>query len=48
MNIDEYVPTMIPTTNANENPFRTCPPKRNSDIAVRNVRPEVKTVRLRV
>jgi hypothetical protein len=27
MAMDEYVPIRIPTTNANENPFRTWPPK---------------------
>ena len=29
MKIDEYVPTIIPTTNANENPRNTGPPKIN-------------------
>src|SRR5258706_12514076 len=31
---DEYVPTKIPHTRANENPFSTCPPKRNNASAV--------------
>src|SRR5205823_2383904 len=48
INIDEYVPTMMPTTSAKENPLRTCPPKRYSDTAVRNVSPDVKMVRLNV
>ena len=46
--IEEYVPTIIPTTRANANPSRTGPPKIHKDNAVRNVRPEVKTVRLNV
>ena len=46
--IDEYVPIRMPITNANEKPCRTSPPNRYSDKTVRNVRPEVKTVRLNV
>jgi hypothetical protein len=48
MKIDEYVPTMIPTTSANENPLNTCPPNKKSDKAVNNVNPDVRTVRLSV
>src|SRR5439155_7439472 len=48
INTDEYVPMMMPTTSANENPCSTAPPKRNSAITVRNVRPDVMMVRLRV
>ena len=48
MKIDEYVPTMIPTTSANANPFSTGPPKIHSDNAVSNVRPDVRIVRLSV
>src|SRR5580692_8643848 len=46
--MDEYVPIRMPTTNANEKPFNTSPPKINSESTVRKVRPEVSTVRLRV
>jgi hypothetical protein len=42
------VPTMIRQTNANENPPSTGPPQMNRAITVRNVRPEVITVRLKV
>jgi hypothetical protein len=48
INIDEYVPTIIPTTNANENPLSTCPPNKNREMAVKKVSPEVSTVRLSV
>ena len=46
--IDEYVPIRIPTTSANENPRNTGPPNIYSDSTVRNVSPEVSTVRLSV
>ena len=39
---------MIPTTSANENPRSTGPPNSNSDSAVRNVKPDVRIVRLSV
>src|SRR5258708_67754 len=48
MNTDEYVPMMMPTTSANENPCSTAPPNRNRAITVRNVRPDVMMVRLSV
>src|ERR1700681_2715761 len=48
MKIDEYVPTIIPTTRANEKLFSTWPPNKNSDMAVKNVRPLVRMVRLSV
>src|SRR6266849_9447483 len=47
-NTDEYVPMIMPTTSANENPCSTAPPNRNSAMTVRNVRPDVMMVRLRV
>ena len=47
-NTEEYVPIMIPQTSANENPPSTGPPQMNRAITVRNVRPEVMTVRLNV
>ncbi len=46
--MDEYVPTIIPQTSANENPFNTCPPKKNKDSAVSRVKPLVRMVRLNV
>ena len=46
--IEEYVPTRIPTTNANENPSNTSPPNNHRAIAVKKVRPEVRMVRLSV
>jgi hypothetical protein len=46
--IDEYVPIRIPTTSANENPLKTGPPYTNSESTVRNVSPDVSTVRLSV
>src|SRR5258708_5191680 len=36
---EEYVPIIIPTTSANENPCRTGPPNRNRAITVTKVRP---------
>ena len=48
MKTDEYVPTMIPHTKAKLKPCKTGPPQRNNAITVRNVSPEVITVRLRV
>ena len=48
MAIDEYVPIRIPTTSANENPRSTGPPYTNNESTVRNVRPDVSTVRLNV
>ena len=35
MKTDEYVPTIIPITSANENPFSTWPPNNHSDSAVK-------------
>jgi hypothetical protein len=46
--IDEYVPIMMPTTRAKENPLSTSPPKRYNESTVRKVSPEVRIVRLRV
>src|SRR5690606_12006510 len=43
MKIDEYVPTMTPTTRANEKPRRTSPPKINRHNTAANVSPEVNT-----
>src|SRR6266446_9746513 len=48
MKIDEYVPTIIPTTRAKAKLFSTCPPNRNSDRAVNNVNPLVRIVLLNV
>src|ERR1700744_3071912 len=47
-NTEEYVPTRIPRTSANEKPCSTGPPNKNKATAVRKVRPEVITVRLSV
>lgn len=46
--MEEKVPTMMPITNARENPRNTDPPKKSRDKAVSRVRPEVRIVRLRV
>ena len=48
MKIDEYVPTMIPTTNAKANPRSTGPPNINRHTALSNVKPPVRIVRLSV
>src|SRR5262245_30693628 len=48
MYIDEYVPTMMPTTSTNENGLRASPPNRKSARTVSQVRPEVMSVRLSV
>jgi len=48
INTEEYVPTRMPQTKANENECKTGPPQMNRAITVRNVRPEVMIVRLRV
>jgi hypothetical protein len=48
MKIEEYVPTIIPTTKAKEKLFNTWPPNKNSAMAVKNVRPLDMIVRLKV
>ena len=48
MAIDEYVPIKMPITKAKENPCKTSPPKRNKASTVKNVKPAVKMVRLKV
>ena len=45
---EEYVPTVIPQTSANEKACSTGPPQMKSATTVRNVRPDVITVRLSV
>jgi hypothetical protein len=45
---EEYEPTMIPMTIANAKLLMISPPNRNSAITVRNVKAEVKIVRLKV
>ena len=45
---DEYVPTMIPITMAKAKLLINSPPNTNNANTVRNVKPEVRIVRLRV
>ena len=46
--IDEYVPTMMPTTIANAKWLMISPPNMNNARTVKNVNPDVKIVRLSV
>src|SRR5664279_5210170 len=46
--IEEYVPIRIPMTSAREKPRSTSPPNTYNESTVRNVKPEVKIVRLNV
>src|ERR1035441_6744513 len=46
--IEEYVPIRIPMTSAREKPRSTSPPNTYNESTVRNVKPDVKIVRLRV
>src|ERR1035438_6704537 len=48
MNTEEYVPTVMPQTRANENVCNTGPPQINRATTVRNVRPADIMVRLSV
>ena len=44
MNIEEYVPTITPQINANENPLKISPPRKKIDSKANNVVKEVKIV----
>jgi hypothetical protein len=46
--IEEYVPIRIPITRAKEKLCKTSPPNKYRASTVKNVKPAVSTVRLRV